>query len=123
VTSPYFFEVPFRGGVTGAVDRDRAGETIVMDRGRFTADSHYVSPPDDPLPAPLPLSCNFHLANQEPNYTKLLTLIRAAGCAANKLIGGRPWPTAKASTQIFNSDPLGSGLVTTPRFTDSEKPA
>jgi hypothetical protein len=34
-TPPYFFEVPFRGPVTGPVARARAGETLVLDRGRF----------------------------------------------------------------------------------------
>ena len=120
-TPPYFFEVPFRGAVTGPVDRARAGETLVLDRGRFTADAHYVSPPDDPLLNPLPFSCNFRLANSEPNYLKLLTLIRAAGGSTSKNIGGRAWTSTKGTTQIFNSDPLGQILATTPRFSDSEK--
>ena len=98
--TPYFFEVPFRGAVTGPVDRARAGETLVLNRGRFDADSHYVSPPDDPLLNPLPFSCNFRLANTEPNYSKILTLIRPPGGSATKNIGGRPWISSKATTQI-----------------------
>ncbi len=120
-TPPYFFELPFRGGVTGPVDRARAGETPVLDRGRFTADAHYVSPPDDPLLSPVPFSCNFRLANTEPNFLKMLTLIRAAGGSTTKDIGGRAWASTKGTTQIFNSDPLGSVLATTPRFSDAEK--
>jgi hypothetical protein len=120
-TPPYFFEVPFRGAVTGPVDRARAGETLVMDRGRFTADSHYVSPPDDPLLAPLPFSCNFRLANQEPNFSKLLTIIKSPGGATFKNIGGRSWTSSKSTTQILNSDPLGQVLATTPPFSDHEK--
>lgn len=120
-TPPYFFEVPFRGAVTAPVDRARAGETLVLDRGRFTADTHYVSPPDDPLLNPLTFSCQFRLANIEPNFSKILTLIRAAGGVTSKNIGGRAWTSTKGTTQIFNSDPLGSTLATTPRFTDTEK--
>jgi len=120
-TPPYWFEVPFRGAVTGPVDRARAGETLVLNRGRFDADSHYVSPPDDPLLNPLPFSCNFRLANTEPNYSKLLTLIRPPGGAATKNIGGRAWTSTKATTQIRNADPLGQVLATTPPFSDSEK--
>lgn len=120
-TPPYFFEVPFRGAVIGPVDRARAGETLVLNRGRFDADSHYVSPPDDPLLNPLPFSCNFRLANTEPNYSKILTLIRPPGGATSKNIGGRAWVTTKATTQIRNSDPLGQILATTPAFSDSEK--
>lgn len=119
--TPYFFEVPFRGAVTGPVDRARAGETLVMDRGRFTADSHYVSPPDDPLLNPLPFSCNFRLANKEPNFSKLLTLIKPPGGFNFKNIGGRSWLSAKATTQIRNADPLGQVLATTPPFSDPEK--
>ena len=119
--TPYFFEVPFRGAVTGPVDRARAGETLVMDRGRFTADSHYVSPPDDPLLNPLPFSCNFRLANQEPNFSKLLTLIKAPGGVNFKNIGGTSWLSSKATTQILNADPLGQVLATTPPFSDHEK--
>lgn len=120
-TVPYFFEVPFRGAVTGPVDRARAGETLVLDRGRFTADSHYVSPPDDPLLNPLPFSCNFRLANTEPNFSKILTLIKTPGGATTKNIGGRAWASSKATTQILNSDPLGQVLATTPPFSDHEK--
>ncbi len=120
-TPPYFFEVPFRGAVTGPVDRARAGETLVLDRGRFTADSHYVSPPDDPLLAPLPFSCNFRLANSEPNFSKILTIIKTPGGVNFKNIGGRSWLSSKSTTQIRNSDPLGQILATTPPFSDSEK--
>jgi hypothetical protein len=119
--SPYFFSVPFRGAVTGPVDRARAGETLVLDRGRFTADAHYVSPPDDPLLAPLPFSCNFRLANSEPNFSKLLTIIKPPGGVNFKNIGGRSWISSKSTTQIRNSDPLGQVLATTPPFSDSEK--
>jgi hypothetical protein len=121
VTTPYFFEVPFRDGIGSPIDRPRAGETLVLDRGRFTPDAHYVSPPDDPLLAAVPFSCRFRLANTEPNFSKILTIIRARGGVINKLIGGKPWPTSKGTTQIYNSDPLGSGLITTPPFTDAEK--
>ena len=74
-----------------------------MDRGRFTADTHYVSPPDDPFLAPLPFSCNFRLANTDPNFLKLLTIIKTPGGVNFKNIGGRSWITTKATTQIFNS--------------------
>src|SRR5712692_2132707 len=120
-TPPYFFEVPFRGPVTGPVARARAGETLVLDRGRFTPDAHYVSPPDDPLLAPLPFSCNFRLANTEPNFGKIITLIQTPGGVNFKNIGGRAWISTKATTQILNSDPLGQVLATTPRFSDAEK--
>ena len=120
-TPPYWFEVPFRGAVNGPVDRARAGETLVLNRGRFDADSHYVSPPDDPLLNPLPFSCNFRLANTEPNYSKILTLIRPPGGATTKNIGGRAWTSTKSTTQIRNADPLGQVLATTPPFSDSEK--
>jgi hypothetical protein len=120
-TPPFFFEVAFRGSVTAPISRARAGETLVLDRGRFTADAHYVSPPDDPLLAPLPFSCNFRLTNLEPGFSKLITLIRTPGGAAFKSIGGRPWTTTKATTQIQNADPLGQVLATTPAFSDSEK--
>lgn len=120
-TPPYFFEVPFRGNITAPVNRARAGETLVLDRGRFNPDAHYVSPPDDPLLNPVPFSCNFRLANQEPNYSKLLTLISPPGGSTTKNIGGRAWVSSKGTTQIFNSDPLGSVLATTPQFSDSEK--
>jgi hypothetical protein len=119
--TPYFFEVPFRGNVTGPVDRARAGETLVLDRGRFTADAHYVSPPDDPLLNPVPFSCNFRLANLEPNYSKILTLIRTPGGSTTKNIGGNAWETSKGTTMILNSDPLGQVFATTPRFSDHEK--
>lgn len=120
-TPPYFFEVAFRGSVTAPVSRARAGETLVLDRGRFTADAHYVSPPDDPLLAPLPFSCNFRLTNLEPGYSKLLTLIRTPGGVNFKNIGGRSWITTKATTQITNADPLGQVTATTPAFSDDEK--
>lgn len=119
--SPYFFEVSFRGSVTAPVSRARAGETLVLDRGRFTADSHYVSPPDDPLLNPLPFSCNFRLTNQEPGFSKLITLIRPPGGVNFKNIGGRAWLSTKGTTQIPNADPLGQVLATTPRFSDTEK--
>ena len=122
-TPPYFFEVPFRGAVTGPVNRARAGETLVLDRGRFTADSHYVSPPDDPLLNPLPFSCNFRLANTEPNFSKILTIISPPGGQSFKNVGGRAWTSTKGTTQIRNSDPLGQVLATTPRFSDTEKHA
>jgi len=121
VPTPYYFEVPFRGPVTGPVDRARAGETIVMDRGRFTADTHHVSPPDDPILAPLPFSCNFRLANTDPNFLKLLTIIKTPGGVNFKNIGGRSWLSSKATTQLFNCDPLGQVLATTPQFSDHEK--
>lgn len=120
-TPPYFFEVAFRGSVTAPVSRARAGETLVLDRGRFTADAHYVSPPDDPLLNPLPFSCNFRLTNQEPGFSKLITLIRPPGGSASKNIGGRAWTSTKGTTQIQNADPLGQVLATTPQFSDSEK--
>lgn len=119
--SPFFFEVQFRGQVTAPVARARAGETLVLNRGRFDPDAHYVSPPDDPLLAPLPFSCNFRLTNLEPGFSKLLTLIRPPGGFATKNIGGRPWASTKGTTQIQNADPLGQVLATTPRFSDSEK--
>ena len=120
-TPPYFFEVAFRGNVTAPVSRARAGETLVLDRGRFTPDAHYVSPPDEPLLAPLPFSCNFRLTNQEPGYSKLITLIRPPGGVNFKNIGGRAWTSSKGTTQIQNADPLGQVLATTPQFSDSEK--
>jgi hypothetical protein len=107
--------------VTGPVSRAKAGETLVLDRGRFTVDAHYVSPPDDPLLAPLPFSCNFRLANTEPNFSKLITLITTPGGATSKNIGGRAWTSSKGTTQILNSDPLGQVLATTPQFSDHEK--
>jgi hypothetical protein len=119
--TPYWFEVPFRGTIVAPVDRARPPETLVLDRGRFTADAHYVSPPDDPLLNPLPFTCNFRLGNTEPNYSKLLTLIRAAAGNATKNIGGRLWVSTKGTTQIRNNDPLGQILATTPPFSDSEK--
>ena len=119
--TPYWFEVPFRGPVTGPVDRPRPPETLILDRGRATPDAHYISPPDDPILAPVPFSCNFRLANTEPNFSKLLTLIRAPQGAATKNIGGRAWTSTKGTTQLQNNDPLGQVLFTTPPFSDSEK--
>jgi hypothetical protein len=118
---PYFFEVPFKGPVAGPTGRARAGETLILDRGRWTPDGHYVSPPDDPLLNPLAFTCQFRLANLEPNYSKILTLIRPPQGASFKNIGGRAWVTTKGTTQILNSDPLGQVAATTPLFSDHEK--
>jgi hypothetical protein len=117
----YFFEVPFRGPITAPVDRPRPPETLVLDRGRADFNMHYVSPPDDPIVAPIPFGCQFRLGNTEPNYTKLLTIIRSPGGALTKSIGGRPWSSSKGTTQLLNNDPLGQVLFTTPPFSDPEK--
>lgn len=119
--TPYFFEVPFRGPVNAPVDRARPPETLVLDRGRATETAHYVSPPDDPILNPEALGCQFRLMNTEPNFSKILTIIRAPKGAATKNIGGRPWISAKGTTQLQNNDPLGQVLFTTPAFSDSEK--
>ena len=123
-STPYFFEIPFRGGFTGPVDRPRAAEVPVTDRGILTADSHYVSGPDDDLLGPIPVRFDFRLTNTDPNYQKLLDVIRqrssvsgssgGAGATSFKHIGGKAWITSKGTTQIRNADPNGSILVTTP---------
>lgn len=119
---PYFFEVPFRGPVTAPVDRPRPPETLVLDRGRANQDMHYVSPPDDPIVAPVAFGCQFRLGNTDPNYSKLLTIIRTPGGLDHKnLGGGRVWRSTKGTTQLFNNDPLGQVLFTTPAFSDTEK--
>ena len=124
---PYFLEVPFRGVVTGPVDRPRPPETMVHDRGRFIDTSHYVMGPDTPITDPLPFSCNFRLANTEPNFSKFLTMIRGAGntgtARATKTIGTRVWTSTKASTTLRNAEVAGAGtaLHTTPDFLDTEK--
>ena len=124
---PYFLEVPFRGALTAPLDRPRPPEQIVLDRGRFTQDAHYVMGSDEPILAALPFSCNFRLGNTEPNFSKLLTAIRGAGntgtSEATKTIGGRTWSSTKGTTQLRNAEVHGSGTVlhTTPDFLDTEK--
>ena len=121
----FWFEVPFRGNVVGPVDRPRPAENIVLDRGRGTADAHYTQGPDDVIYQPLPLTFNFRLANSEPNFLKLLQVIRAPGGTAQKTIGGWAWTTTKGTSQLRNAVPAGTGagqeLHTTPGFTDPEK--
>lgn len=119
--TPFFLEVPFRGNLTAPIDRPRPAETLVLDRGRVTADSHYISAPDNVILDPLPISLNFRMANTEPNYSKLLTIVRSPGGTLFKVIGGHQWTTAKGTTQVRNADPLGTALHTTPSFTDPEK--
>jgi len=123
----FFFEVPFRGNIVGPVDRPRPAETIILDRGRGTADAHYVQGADDVIYQPLPLTFNFRLANTEPNFLKLLQAIRATGgtSATQKTIGGWAWTTTKGTSQLRNAVPTGVGagqeLHSTPGFTDPEK--
>lgn len=128
--TPKFFEVPFRGTITGPVDRPRADENPILDRGRFTGDAHYVSGDDAALLGPVAVRFDFRLTNTDPNYQKLLDVIRplstVAGAhmnAANRIktVGGNAWLSSKGTTQIRNADPLGSALFTTPQFTDSER--
>lgn len=119
--TPYFLEVPFRGNVTFPADRPRPAEILVLDRGRITQDMHYLSAPDNVILEPLPFSMSFRLANSEPNYSKLITILRSPGGTLTKTIGGRVWNTAKGTTQVRSGDPLGSSLHTTPSFTDPEK--
>lgn len=124
---PYFIEVPFRGTVTGPVDIPRPAETMVLDRGRLTADAHYVVADDSAIVAALPFSCNFRLGNTEPNFSKLLTIVRGPANTGTtrptKTIGGRTWTSTKATTQRRNADVSGGGLAlhTTPDFSDVEK--
>ena len=130
--TPYFFEIPFRGGFTGPVARPRAAEIPVTDRGILTVDAHYVSGADDDLLGPLSVRFDFRLTNTDPNYQKLLDVIRplsdvssavfgGSGATAYKHVGGKPWTTTKGTSQIRNADPNGSSLITTPLFTDDER--
>lgn len=124
---PFFIEIPFRGTVTAPVDRPRPVETMILDRGRITENSHYVVADDSVIAQPLPFSCSFRLANTEPNFSKLLTIIRGASnsgsSAATKTIGGRTWGSTKGTTQLRNAEVAGAGtaLHTTPPFVDTEK--
>lgn len=120
--TPFFLEVPFRGPVTAPLDRGRPAETLVLDRGRATSDAHYVQGPDDPIYAPLPFRCAFRLANTEPNYSKFLTLLRSPTAGSStKTVGPNTWTTTKGDTTLDDSDPEGSGTVTTPGFADPQK--
>lgn len=127
--APYFLELPFRGNITAPVDRPRPPETIVTDRGRITADMHYVLGADTPIMDPLPMTLNFRLGNSEPNYSKFLTIIRGPASSATgttrptKTIGGRTWTSTKGSTQVRSApaDGTASELHTTPDFIDKEK--
>lgn len=119
--TPFFLEVPFRGPVTAPLERPRPAENLHLDRGRVTENSYYSQGPDDPILQGLPFSCNFLLANTEPNFSKFLTLIKIPGGTTTKTIGGHAWTSTKASSQVRNSDPEGTALVTTPSFADPEK--
>ena len=120
-TPPYWFEVPFRGTVTAPIDRPRPGETIIVDRGRLSPAMHYVVGNDESILQPVSFSCQFRLTNSEPNYSKMLTLIRATGGGNTKLFTPKVWQSTKGTTQIYNADPEGAQLVSTPTFADSEK--
>lgn len=125
--TPRWFEVPFRGSFEGPVDRRRPEDRLQLDRGKASHLAHYTQGPDDPIYEPLPLTISTRLANTEPNYSKLLTVIRgriAAGvtvASVTKIIGGQTWTTAKGSTQIADADWSGMSLITTPPFTDPSK--
>lgn len=94
----------------------------MLDRGRVTADAHYVQGPDEPILAALPFSCSFRLANTEPNFSKFLNLIRNAGAGvATRSVGPNTWATTKGTTQVLDSNPEGTALVTTPAFADPAK--
>ena len=125
---PFFLEVPFRGTITAPADRPRPAENLVLDRGRLTADAHYTVASDEALMAPLPFACNFRVANTEPNFSKLLTIIRSpantgTGAPSKTLAPSKPWNSTKGTTQLRNAEVSGGGtaLVTTPGFTDTEK--
>lgn len=121
--TPNYIEIPFRSTVAGPVDRPRMPEQVVLDRGRHTADSHYVLGPDTPLLEGIPFSLSFRLGDKQPNRSKLLTIIRTpvAGATTKTLPGGVTWRTTKSSTAILNADPLGTAVYTTPPFTDPGK--
>lgn len=121
--TPQYIEIPFRSTVSGPVDRPRMPEEVVLDRGRHTADTHYVLGPDTPLLQGLPFSLSFRMGDKQPNRTKLLQVISTptAGATTKSLAGGITWRTTKGTTSIQNADPLGTAVFTTPPFTDPGK--
>src|SRR3990167_3853804 len=123
---PFFLEVPFRGAITAPADRPRPAENLVLDRGRLTSDAHYVTASDEALMAPLPFACNFRLGNTEPNFSKVLSIIRTpattgTGGPSKPIALSKPWTSTKGTTQLRNAEVSGAGtaLVTTPGFTDT----
>mgnify|MGYP001588055976 FL=1 len=129
--TPFYLEIPFRGTITAAVDRPSAEEFPILDRGRFTGDSHYVSGDDAALLGPVAVRFEFRLTYTNPNFQKLIDVIKSRSDASEgsggaqatsfKTIGGNNWITSKGTTQIRNADPLGSALFSTPLFTDDER--
>lgn len=108
----YYLQVLFcEMDFTGPTSRPRVEDTLVMDRGVFDSNAHYISSNDEPRYAPLPFSFSCRLADTV-NSRSLMDWLSGATNIPN-LVGG--------TTRIYSWD--GTTTIdgnTLPAFKDDK---
>jgi len=113
----YWLEVLFcEMNFSGPTSRPRTAETLIMNRGQFDTDAHYVEGVDDPRYAPLPVTFSCKLADTV-NTTMLMDWLTAEGVGGVTVTN-----TASASSVVYSWD--GSSTIdgnTLASFADPNK--
>ena len=111
----YYFEVLFSEmDFTGPISRPRTEETLIMDRGNFDSNAHYIESNDEPRYGALPFSFSCRIADTNnsavlSDWVSGVSPIKGAGSGTTNLV------TCKGKTTLDGS--------TLPNFKDATKQA
>jgi hypothetical protein len=116
VDGQYFKVVFSAGDLTAPEGRARPEETPVFDRGRGSADAHYIMGPDTPIVEPLEVSFSVKL-DTVINKTALMEAVQCGNPNYNTL-----WDATGTSTKTDTKYYNGNGVLTSfPAFEDTMK--
>lgn len=106
----YYLEVLFcEMDFTGPTRRPHTEETLIMDRGKFDTNAHYIEGNDEPIYAPLPISFSCRLADTSSTTVTVNWFSGVTTVRGNEL-------KSRDGQGLWNSNSL-------PAFADSAKQA
>ncbi len=112
--TPNYIECAFDGGdLNGPLGRKRPEEKLILDKGKATANAHYIAGPDDPIFEPLPFSFTAKIVGGLAKAQYLRQMIAAMNDGGTTTVQAQTLVTTKGDSTV--------GGITTPAFADSNK--
>lgn len=117
--TPWYLAVKFDAGdLSFPLGPARPEESVILHRGRHSADTHYVLGPDGPVLEPFDVSFSFRIQNVLANHDALRDALCNPDNNSPWTVGSDTWVTTKGDGSLIN----GAGAASAdPAFVDPQK--